>query len=65
MGQRVNSHSGRGTKTSRDIRTSMGFNELLTHIDKDVSLHHNTKHNDFKNQTTHDLLKLELSGIRR
>jgi hypothetical protein len=42
----------------------MGFNELLNQLDKDVSVNQ-VNVNDFKNRTVHDLLKLELSGIRR
>lgn len=55
---------GKATKSSREIRSSMGFNELLNQLDKDISIQQSNQV-DFKNRTTHDILRLELSAIRR
>lgn len=42
----------------------MGFHELLNQLDRDISLQQSHQF-DLKNKTSQDLLKLELSGIRR
>jgi hypothetical protein len=43
----------------------MGFHELLNQLDKDMSIQQQSNNMDFKNKTAHDLLRLELSAIRK
>lgn len=50
----------KGTKSSRDIKTSIGFSELLNNLDKEIGNQQSAFSReglDFKNRTTHGIIQ--------